>query len=66
MNSIASFTIETGGQKDRDAISKQHGDAFHALELPIEKTLWNPSTCRLSVPDSALGSLEGKLGGYLV
>jgi len=37
MNSIASFTIETGGQKDRDAISKQHGDAFHALELPIDR-----------------------------
>jgi len=28
MDSIASFTIETGGQKDRDAISKQHVDVM--------------------------------------
>ena len=35
-------SIETGGQKDRDAISKQHGDIMPS-SCHSEKMLWNPS-----------------------
>ena len=40
MDSIASFTIDTGGQKYRDAISKQHGDVM-LFSCHSEKMLWN-------------------------
>jgi len=35
-------SIETRGQKDRDAISKQHGDTMPS-SCHSEKMLWNPS-----------------------
>jgi len=46
MDSIASFTVETGGQKYHVMwiLSNQQAAWWcHALELPSEKMLWNPS-----------------------
>jgi len=39
MDSIAHFIIETAGQKDRDVISKQHGDVM-PFSCHSEKMLW--------------------------
>jgi len=46
MDSIASFTIETGGQKGHVMwilTNKQAAWRCNALQLPSEKMLWNPS-----------------------
>ena len=62
MDSIASFTVETGGQKWRVMwILTNHQSAWwcNALQLPSEKMLWNPCIqLALNVPK---GSPPGSL-----
>jgi len=46
MDSIASFTIETGGQKGNGMcvfINQQGAWWCNALQLPSKKMLWKPS-----------------------